>query len=65
MICCALAIAAMLALDGCNERGSAAQWIASRGIMLRWVICLALLTLIILFGRYGSLAASSFIYVGF
>ena len=65
MICCVLAIAAMLALDGCNERGSAAQWIASRGILLRWVICLALLTLIILFGRYGSLAASSFIYVGF
>lgn len=65
MICCALAIAAMVALDGWNERGNAAQWIASRSLVLRWVICLILLTLIILFGRYGSLAASSFIYVGF
>lgn len=64
-LCCVLAVLAMIALDQWNERGDAAQWIAGQSLILRWAICLALLTVIILFGCYGSLAASSFIYVGF
>lgn len=62
---CVLTIPAMIALDCINERGDAAAWIASRRLTVRWGVCLALLVLIILFGCYGSLSASSFIYVGF
>jgi len=64
-ILCLLTIPAMIMLDLVNERSSAAQWIADRPLGIRWLICLALLVMIILFGCYGSLAASSFIYVGF
>lgn len=63
--CCLLAVLAVAALDAISERGDAAQWIAERSLIVRWTICLALLVLVILFGYYGSLAASSFIYVGF
>ncbi|MBQ7867938.1 MAG: MBOAT family protein [Clostridia bacterium] len=64
-IMCMLTIPAMIMLDLVNERSSATQWIADRPLVVRWLICLALLVLVILFGCYGSLAASSFIYVGF
>lgn len=64
-ICCLLTIPVMVGLDWANEHGDAAQWIAARSLPVRWTICLILLMLIILFGYYGSLAASSFIYVGF
>lgn len=65
LICCLMTIPVMVGFDWINEHGDATQWIAARSLPVRGAICLLLLMLIILFGYYGSLAASSFIYVGF
>ncbi len=64
-LCCLLAVAGMITLDACSARCDAAEWLASRSLGVRWLLCLTLLALIMLFGYYGSLSASSFLYVGF
>lgn len=41
------------------------MWIEAQRLPIRWVIYLTLLLGVILFGVYGTLSATSFIYVGF
>lgn len=63
-LCVGLIVAWML-MEIVNEHSEPARWLESRPLPIRWTAYLALLFSIILFGFYGSLSPSSFLYVGF
>ncbi len=49
-----------------RETGHARDWIASQGIVFRWVAYLSLFILVIVYGKYGpGYHAADFIYQGF
>ena len=55
----------LLLRDCFCERVSLLDWVEKRVLPIRWIIYLGFLFVLILFGKYGSLSAQSFIYVSF
>jgi len=58
-------ICLLIVFDLIDEKTGLVSWVEKRPLPLRWLIYIILLFTVILFGKYGSMSAASFIYAGF